>query len=236
MRVSLTERALGLLFPPRCMACRQPVSVGESLCPRCRDKLPKGRLCRQLTVDGRAVSVVSAMVYVGAFRESLHRFKFEGKAALGKPMGRLMVSALEETGFDAVVYTPLSARAKRERGYDQSALLAKEVAKQLGLPCLEALRKIRETAVQHELPAAKRRINVQGAYRAEGIVQGKRLLLVDDIVTTGSTLEACAQALYQAGAKAVCCLCAADAPQHDAAPIRERRSLRSLNGTKEPVE
>ena len=114
---------------------------------------------------------------------------------------------------------PLSRGSRKKRGYDQSRLLATAVAKSLGLPLLDVLEKARETQIQHQLGREERAQNVRGAYRATGPVDGRTLLLIDDIVTTGATLTECAGALYRAGARAVGSLCAADAP----GPAPERR-------------
>ena len=106
----------------------------------------------------------------------------------------------------------MSPKKLQQRGYNQSQLLAKALAKELGLPWWTLLEQARETATQHDLTRAQRADNVRGAYRARAEAAGQRLLLVDDIVTTGATLRACAQALYEAGAQSVGAVCAARTP------------------------
>ena len=112
--------------------------------------------------------------------------------------------------LDGVTWVPMSPQKLRRRGYNQSELLAKAVAKELGLPAWNLLEQVRETDTQHSLTRAQRADNVRGAYRAKSATLGKRVLLVDDIVTTGATLRACAQGLYGAGAQKVCAVCAAN--------------------------
>ena len=132
--------------------------------------------------------------------------------ALARPLGTLMAEAASSLGeeLDGVTWVPMSPQKLRRRGYNQSELLAKAVAKELGLPAWDLLEQVRETDTQHNLTRAQRADNVRGAYRAKGAALGKRVLLVDDIVTTGATLRACAQGLYGAGAQKVCAVCAAN--------------------------
>lgn len=218
----LGERLLCLFFPARCLACGAVVYPEELFCPACRETLPAQPCSRRLDVPGAGeLPVVSPLPYAGGYREALHQYKFQGYKGDAGRLGRLMAPCAEllGKGFDGVAYVPLSPKSRRSRGYDQSRLLAKTVAKSLGLPLLDALEKVRETKTQHRLGREDRAQNVQGAYRANGLAAGKGLLLIDDIVTTGATLTECAAALYQAGAKSVAGLCAADAP----APENERR-------------
>lgn len=204
---------LDFLLPPRCPLCGQVVARGESLCPGCKEKLPKAPYTRALPLaGGKSLRVVAPMPYRDEYRHALHRFKFLGKRSLAKPLGQLMAHALPKgIAADGVAFVPLWEKDRAARGYDQSGLLAKEMAACLGLPLVEALQKTRKTQVQHQLSKALRAENVRGAYRAEKPVAGRRLLLVDDIVTTGATLRACAEALYQAGAAEITAVCAANA-------------------------
>lgn len=205
-----------LLFPARCLVCRELTGPGMLLCAACRKEQPERPLERRFSLPGSGASgfrALAPMPYRGGFRKTLYRFKFGGAKGLAKPLGRLMAQSAAgfETGFDAVAWVPMTAKKRRRRGYDQSGMLAKAVAGALGIPCRPLLEKIRETDVQHELPRNERGKNVRGAYRAGPGAAGKNILLVDDIVTTGATLKECASALYRAGAKTVCGLCAADA-------------------------
>ena len=113
--------------------------------------------------------------------------------------------------FDGIAYVPLSGKSRRARGYDQSRLLARRLGKALGIPVVKALRKCRDTQTQHQLSREERAENVRGAYSCGMDLSGRSLLLVDDIVTTGSTLRECAAALYDSGAQSVCGICAAEA-------------------------
>lgn len=210
----LAEKLLCLLFPAHCLLCDDTVSAGEIFCDSCKEDMPRRPLIRHYTLqNGEKFAVMSRFEYRGGFRETLHRLKFENEHSLAKPIGRIMAEMLaERKEFNCVTWAAMSKSKKRERGYDQSELLAKAVAKSLGLPCLPLIEKIRETDTQHELPREKRSLNIKNAYRAHNAA-GMAVILVDDIITTGSTVCECANELYKAGAKKVLGLCAADTPE-----------------------
>jgi ComF family protein len=155
--------------------------------------------------------------YEGAAREALHRFKFHGVRAAARPLADAMTvaaGALPPGLWDAVTWVPVSPRRRRERGYDHAFLLARETAARLGLGRpVRTLRKVRHTVSQNTLAGdtAARAENVRGAFAADAAARGRRWLLVDDILTSGATLRACAQALCDAGAGSVFCLTAAKA-------------------------
>lgn len=225
-RVSAKERLLGFFFPPRCPICRKVISSSDPLCPECRRKKPEEAFRRVYSLPGSGVMgfrTAAPMSFEGAYRNAIHRLKFRGKRGLSEPIGRLMAEAaeLQET-FDYVVWVPLSRKGKRRRGYDQSELLAKSAARALGIPVLPVLEKTRETKTQHELSRKEREKNVTDCYEVNPKysknIRGKNLLLVDDIITTGATLQECAFVLYEAGAGIICGLCAADAVKTQVEP------------------
>lgn len=210
-------KLLDWLFPKKCFLCGDFI-VGEGdLCEACEKKLPEKPFRRLIVLEGeRALPVSASVPYTEKFRQALHRMKFQGRRRMAKPMGRIAARALPaDFKADAVTWVPLSKGSLKNRGYDQSELLAREIARTLGIPCIAALEKVRETDEQHKLPRARRASNVEGAYAAAAEAAGKRLVLVDDIVTTGATLRVCAQALYTAGAAEVAGLCVADTPLED---------------------
>ena len=143
--------------------------------------------------------------------------KYEGYFALARPLGELMVAAWPrwEHQLDLVVPIPLHPQRKRKRGYNQSELLTDVLEQELDLPSLAAaLNRSRHTRPQLGLTADERRANVLDAFTANrALVQGKRIMLVDDVFTTGSTLTAAAEALYQAGARSVTAYCLTTAAQ-----------------------
>ncbi len=211
--IGFGERLLCMLFPARCILCGELVYPEEIFCAQCAKELPEKPYRRQY----EGFSAVSPLLYAGEARKAMHRLKFQGERDLARPMGRLLAQTAEEAlpPIDCVVWAPMSATKKRKRGYDQSELLAKSAAKALGLPCLPVLYKARETEIQHELSRSDREQNVKNAYGARDNlrdeISGRRVLLIDDIVTTGATLRECVKVLYAAGAKSVAAACVTDA-------------------------
>jgi ComF family protein len=183
---------IDLLAPLRCLGCEEP-----SADPFCE-------ACEFLLEPANAPGAV--FDYGGPIADAIHRFKYRGRGDLAKPLGRLMAKAAVglRGEVDAVVPVPLHWRRRRWRGYDQAALLAKPIAKSLGAPALlRGLRRTRHTVSQIELPRHARRRNVAGAF-APGRLHGvDRVLLVDDVRTTGATLEAASEALSAGGVRGV---------------------------------
>ena len=204
---------LDLLFPPRCPFCRRLLTERHALlCPDCQRTLPwlEGDSARR---TGEFFGVcVSPLAYRGPVREAVHRYKFSGSRSYARPFGQLMAQCVRDQldgRFDCVTWAPLSARRLRQRGYDQAMLLASAAALALDDVAAETLCKVRDTEAQSGLGKndASRRANVLSAYQVTdpALVEGRRVLLIDDIVTTGSTLSECARVLRTAGATDVVC-------------------------------
>ncbi len=205
--MSVFSWLLDLLYPPKCVVCGKLLAAKGPVCPRCMDTLPE--------FDGAAPSVrftsggAVSFFYEGTLRESFLRFKFGGSAYYAQTYGAWMAHTIRDklTGkFDVLTWAPVSRARKRKRGYDQSALLCREIGALLGMAPVQTLRKIKDPPAQSTLAdAAQRRANVSGAYRAEQPERfaGKRVLIIDDIVTTGATLAECSCTLLQAGASDV---------------------------------
>jgi ComF family protein len=146
--------------------------------------------------------VYSFGAYEGVLRKLIHVFKFEGVRTLQRPLGALLAQALpRELSFDAVVPMPLHWRRRWQRGFNQSELLSREIARKWNVPVRALVRRKKATAPQAGLTSAERRKNVQGAFAVKtSRVNGMRLLLIDDVLTTGATAGACARQLKRAGA------------------------------------
>jgi ComF family protein len=142
-------------------------------------------------------------------RELIHLYKYGRVKPLAGPLGELLAAALpREEPFDAVVPVPLHWRRQWQRGFNQSELLARAIARRSGIPVVRALRRVRPTLTQAGLSNTDRRRNVAAAFRCRGArrVEGRRILLIDDVMTTGATAAACALALKRAGARKVALL------------------------------
>lgn len=209
---------LDLLFPPKCPFCQSLLSGDERhICTRCRNTLPWCASPRT-HVPGEAFGIcISPLRYQAAVPDAVHRFKFEGHSNYAVTFGALIaqkLAALPDTSFDLITYAPISRRRRRTRGYDQGYLLAKHVGKYLNCPVVSLLQKSRHTPPQSSLPDAQaRQENARDAYSLKPDVNcaGKHILLIDDVITSGNTLNECAGLLIQGGAKAVTCATLAQA-------------------------
>jgi ComF family protein len=199
---TLASLLTSALSPPACAACDAPVAQGSVFCPTCAASVLRfGRV-------EAGSSTVAFAVFGGAVAAALKRFKYEDRPDLGRPLGELMRRAAREAGLEAdvVVPVPLHPRRLVERGYNQAALLAGAVAAELGAALgARVLGRTRSTAQQARLGREERLTNVAGAFevRDARAVRGKRVVLVDDVATTGATLGTCREALIEAGALAV---------------------------------
>ena len=198
-----------LLYPPKCVLCRRLLRSSETdLCAQCRADTP------EVTGTKRKFPYLANWTalwyYEGSVRTSILRYKFRGSRSYCQSYGRLLAMKLLQEGisFDILTWVPISSRRKWRRGYDQVELVARAAAKELSIAVTPTLRKIRHNSPQSTMKdAAARRANVLGVYRviSPETVSGKRILILDDILTTGATLSECARTLLTAGAKEVNC-------------------------------
>ncbi|MBQ2895161.1 MAG: ComF family protein [Oscillospiraceae bacterium] len=207
--MSWTDWLLDLIFPPKCILCGALMdSSAEKLCGGCIKTLPRYRNERAKKTEF-VPAVAVALCYEGNVRESLRRYKFGGRRHYAPFYAALMWEAVEtqlDRPFDTLSYVPLSRKRLRQRGYDQTRLLAEELGKILGMEPQPLLRKRRNVPAQSTMKTpAERRANISGCYAVvdAAAVRGKRILLVDDIFTTGATLSEAARMLRMAGAAEV---------------------------------
>jgi len=203
------DRLLDLIFPPKCVFCGAILNSSEQrLCPDCEKKLPGWRNERVKKAEFLP-QIAAALHYEDTVRESIHRYKFAGRSHYAATYAALMAMAVSEQlteRFDTLSYVPLSRKRLRQRGYDQARLLADELGKNYGMETQALLRKLRDVPAQSSMKtAAERRANISGCYvLAEGAdTAGKRILLVDDVLTTGATLSEAARILRLGGAAEV---------------------------------
>ena len=216
--MNLLTAALDLLFPPKCPFCRRVLKDPRApLCSKCQPALPWLEKKEAFRKVEHTAGCWSPLVYKDAVRDCVHRYKFTPVPAYGQPLGLLVAQCVldnPEIAPDIVTWTPLSRKSLKKRGFDQARLLAETVGEELSLPVESVLEKIRETKQQSLLDTpAERKANALGAYvlRPGVDVTGKKILLVDDVVTSGATLSACARVLKQAGAAEVWCVTLAQA-------------------------
>jgi ComF family protein len=220
-----------LVFPEDCQVCGEPLPNLSRIpvCPTCL-KAPKPFLAEHFCVDCKAPflnrspldengrcalcrsgltgfdAVFSYGEYEGPLRKLIHVFKYGGVTPLGPALGRMMNNALpRDQRFDVIVPMPLHWSKRLHRGFNQAELLAKFVSRRTGVPLAGALRRRKGTEAQAGLTRAQRRTNVAGAFEVSkrDKIEGRHVLLIDDVLTTGATASACSAVLKRAGAKRV---------------------------------
>lgn len=206
----ILSRVWNGLFPPKCVLCQKLLSQCETdLCHSCRrdtEEYPKPKLKISFVAGWQAM-----WYYNDKVRHSLLLYKFYNRRSYGAVYGRLLAMRLLSQplcDYDILTWVPVSPQRKWRRGYDQVELIAKAVGQELGTPAVPLLKKIRHTKPQSGLSgSAQRRANILGAYIVANpaAVAGKRILILDDIITTGATISECARTLLTAGAKEVYC-------------------------------
>jgi len=213
---TLRERALDLMFPPTCVRCRK---IGRWICETCWQQIDWvvgqkcggcgrpwiGGFCPECSGAGTSLDSLSAVTaFRGVSREAVHALKYYGRHAIASMMARLMADAFTDFPIDRVSHVPLHPSRRRERGYDQAAMLARGIAALIDLPYeANTLRRVRRTRQQVTLSGEQRQRNVAGAFEAREQLDGISVLLVDDVITTGATMEAAAEAAREAGAQRV---------------------------------
>jgi ComF family protein len=210
---AVVDRLLDFALPASCVGCRRE---GSPLCDACRPALdarldrPGGApLGLPLDLPPPLLQLEWCAPYAGPVRRALRALKYDGERRLVEPLGSALARRWRAAGAggDAFVFVPVHEQRARERGFDQAELLARAAARHLGLPTIAALERSRATVAQFELDRRERSANVRRAFRlragAERPIAGRWVVLVDDVVTTGSTLAECAQVLLAGGAVAV---------------------------------
>jgi len=203
----LIQILLAVFYPPICPYCNSFMKPNRYACRDCTRKIP---LSGFWSVAFGGYRCIAPFIYEGIFKDAVHRFKFGNKPQfarfLAEPM--LYVVSRQYANIDLVTCVPLHEKNLKERGYNQSKLLAKRIAKRMGIPYLDALKKIKNNQLQHYQLKSERENNVKNVYIAinKENLYNKNILLCDDILTTGHTLGVCAEKLRECGAKKVFCV------------------------------
>ena len=208
---------LNLAFPLHCAGCKSALDPADELgiCAICMSEIKRNP---NPPLRGRGEErldfslAYSACIYEGALKELIHTFKYKSKLSLSRILSKLMTDFIKANGgitegIDAITFVPLQKSREKQRGFNQSKALAQNISKVSGIPLAETLQKIKKTRPQNELVKSDRLTNLGGAFdvRRGAKLDGKRILLVDDVMTTGATLNECAGTLLRAGAKEVRC-------------------------------
>lgn len=218
---SLKQKALNFLFPPHCVSCgkggvflcrkcqNKLIYLQPPLCTRCSKPIRTGTICSKCqsqtwNIDG----IYSIFKYGGAIRQAIIQFKYENLKVLADPLSHCMLEYLKEhhLSFDIIIPVPIHKRRLRERGYNQSSLLAQRLSRVTRIPVVEgALVRTKHSPSQAKSDNVdQRRNNINNAFKCVSHdVSGKRILLIDDVCTSGATLNSCATSLKSAGAASV---------------------------------
>ncbi len=208
MNNNIFKCILSAIYPNRCPLCRYVIKKDEVLCKDCRKLLPQN--VSQGYVAG-VYRLLSAARYEGDFAKAIKALKFYKKTKLAYPLARIMAKRFEneiKEHFDIITYVPLHKETLTDRGFNQSELLANNLSKMLGVPCKELLTKPKKNKPQHTLSGKDREKNVKGVFKAVNCsqIKNQRIILVDDIATTRSTLCECCEMLRDKGAKNILCV------------------------------
>lgn len=207
--MSLPSFFIPLLFPDKCVFCGKVIKSGH-ICSDCTSDLPYTEGARAARKGEFFTECVSPFYYKGVVRNTVLNLKFGGHqsyvSAYAKYCARTVRDRLDGK-FDMITWVPVSEKRLRSRGFDQAEILAEALAKELNMPCIRTLVKQRDAVPQSTLSDdARRKANVSGAYTAVGgDFINKRVLLVDDLITTGATMNECARTLLMAGAEEIYC-------------------------------
>ena len=204
----LKRKAVELVFPRRCPFCRSLISGDMLFCSRCAKELP-GTAYSRYAIGG--VPCAAALPYMDRYAQAMKRYKIGKKVDYSNTFAFLTVKAAKiyfpDESFDFVTCVPMSEAEKRKRGFNHAETLAVKCSELLGLPYVNALEKCKENNPQHTMKRSQREDNVRGVFRAtdKSLCNGKTVLLIDDIITTGNTLGECVRVLKRSGCKAVFC-------------------------------
>lgn len=186
---------------PYCESCGRSAQGAKTICRECRKAPFHFERAR------------SACLYEGVLKELLHLFKYKRRISLSNILSRLMIDFIKEDGHfldgvDIITFVPLANKRLRERGFNQSEVLALGLAKEFGIPMSDAIEKPRATKPQNELSRNERLVNLNGAFKMKNKIglENLKILLVDDVMTTGATLNECSKTLLGSGAETVRCL------------------------------
>ncbi len=225
--LELKDSIFDFVYPPHCLVCGRYLSekekdvcegcwnsqkiLSDPFCPTCKSFFPDAETgCFFCSADSNLLCVRSLGIFDDFYREIIHKFKYKGKLSLGKRLSRRLGEEIKKdkrfSGFDFLIPVPLHPAKKRERGYNQSEIMGEVVSKELNISFLKnVLKRIKNTRDQTKLSDEERKTNVKDAFKVSfpEVIKDKKIILVDDVITTGATLFECARVLKDNGAKKI---------------------------------
>ena len=207
--MSIKLKLISFFYPERCPYCSTRIEAEAIACPTCMERIIEKQ--RPIQRGAYGYRCVSSFFYDGAVRRMLIRVKFRERTQHIRQAAAILhqdiAACYRDIPFDLITYVPMHVKDKKQRGYNQCELLAKELGKLSGLPVIPTLEKTKRTKKQHHLSYAERRTNLRGAFRLidKDALRDKSILIVDDIITSGCTLGVCAKELNKAHPRMICC-------------------------------
>lgn len=213
--MEFVRKLTALFYPERCPYCSSLINATRIACEKCYDEIRRKH--SPIPSGAKGFRCISTFVYDGRVRRMILRMKYHDRTQYIPQIAELLTADVENAyngeEFDFITAVPMYRKDLRNRGYNQSALLAKELGKRLELPYLETIEKIKRTKKQHHLKYKERKTNLNGAFKLidKDAVKGKRILIIDDIITSGFTLGKCCNVLSRAKPQLICCATIASA-------------------------
>lgn len=207
--MEFVRKLTALFYPERCPYCSALIEATEIACEVCYDKIRRKHI--PIPSGARGFRCISTFVYDGRVRRMILRLKYHDRTQYIPQIAALLARDIENTyrgeEFDLITAVPMYKSDLKKRGYNQSALLARELGRLLDLPYHETIDKIKRTKKQHHLNYKERKTNLNGAFKVidKDSVKGKRILMIDDIITSGYTLGNCCKVLSRAKPALICC-------------------------------
>lgn len=210
---AIAKSLINLFYPIRCLGCGKDLDALDKfhVCDRCTGSIAHNAM-PPLQLDIPSVRAYSACLYEGTIKELIHSFKYKSKTVLVALFSKIMIDYIKNNpeiyGVDIITAVPLHRKRLKEREFNQSLLLANKISNEFAMPLKHTLEKARKTRCQNELNKSERLINLKGAFKVSKntYIQDKDILLIDDVMTTGATLNECSGTLLSGGAKSVTCL------------------------------
>ncbi len=209
------RKIIAFFFPERCPYCNALVEPDDIACAHCMAQIKEKQ--KPILRGAEGYRCVSSFLYDGKVRKMLIRVKFHECVQHIRQVAEILAKDIRtvypDLSFDLITYVPMHPKDQRRRGYNQAEFLCRELSKVLDIPFARTLKKIKRTKKQHTLSYAERRKNLSGAFSLTDrtAVRGKSILIVDDVVTSGTTLGACCKKLREAKPAVICCAAIADA-------------------------
>ncbi len=209
MKTDTKRKLLAVFFPERCPYCGDVIKPLDTACEDCKEEMPSDKIITQIA---GIYEVLSPFPYDGKYKDAILKIKFGKRKQFAPQLAEVMAERLKKykdvSQFDVITFVPLHKDTLKDRGFNQSELLARYLSERLDIPCEALLKKTRKNKPQHKLLARERRKNVEGVFGCtdKKLIKNKYILIVDDIVTTGLTLSECIKVLKNNGAEDIFCI------------------------------